>query len=72
MLNCCAKRFANTLRDVTQKNNLSGTQKKVAELSLVLDSAFFVDVHGSLNLALEYMQQDPSAAYSAYCSEVKT
>ena len=45
--------------------------KKVAELSLVLDSAFFFDVHGTLSLALEYMQQHPSAAYdSTYCSEV--
>lgn len=41
------------------------------ELSLVLDSAFFVDVHGSLNLALEYMREDPSVAYSPYCSEVR-
>eukprot|EP00903_Cladosiphon_okamuranus_P012833 g11992.t1 len=48
---------------------LLDTFDQVSELSLLLDSAFFVDVHGTLNHALEYMQQNPSAAYSAYCSE---
>eukprot|EP00752_Nemacystus_decipiens_P011511 g10221.t1 len=49
---------------------LLDTFDQVAELSLILDSAFFFDVHGSLNLALEYMQRDPSVAYDGtYCSE---
>lgn len=44
---------------------------KVAELSVIIDSAFAFDLPGFASPFLEYLQQEPSAAYSAYCSEVR-
>lgn len=45
---------------------------KVAELSVVVDSAFLFDVPGYLTPFLEYLQKNPSAAYGDHCSEVRT
>ncbi|CAM9612922.1 unnamed protein product, partial [Pylaiella littoralis] len=41
----------------------------VAELSVIVDSAFLFDVHGYMVPFLGYLQSDPSAAYSSHCSE---
>lgn len=43
---------------------------QVTELSVVLDCSFFFDVQGTLAPVLDYVQQDPSGAYSPTCAEV--
>eukprot|EP00752_Nemacystus_decipiens_P017729 g15897.t1 len=45
------------------------TFDQVAELSVIIDSAFRFDVTGFAAPFLEYLQRYPSAAYSSYCSE---
>eukprot|EP00752_Nemacystus_decipiens_P013076 g11565.t1 len=42
---------------------------QVTELSLVLDSSFLFDVNGTLAVGLDYLRENPSAAYSSHCSE---
>ncbi|CAM9593982.1 unnamed protein product, partial [Scytosiphon promiscuus] len=42
---------------------------QVAELSVIIDSAFLFDFPGYLTPFLEYLQGDTSAAYSSHCSE---
>lgn len=42
----------------------------VNELSVILDSAFFFDIEGYLVPLLEYIQEDPSDAYSPQCAVV--
>lgn len=43
---------------------------EVSELSVVLDSSFLFDVEGTLVDSLEYVTNNPGAAYSTQCSEV--
>lgn len=45
---------------------------KVSELNVVLDSGVLVNTQGYLDPLLEYMQNEPSAAYSPQCSEVRS
>ena len=44
---------------------------KVGELSVVLESGFLVNAEEYLNPLLEYMTDEPSAAYSSHCTEVR-
>eukprot|EP00904_Undaria_pinnatifida_P003157 jgi/Undpi1/12842/HiC_scaffold_7.g02509.m1 len=45
------------------------TFKQVGELSVVLESGFLVNAEEYLNPLLEYMTDEPSAAYSSHCTE---
>ncbi|CBJ30870.1 conserved unknown protein [Ectocarpus siliculosus] len=42
---------------------------QVVELSVIIDSAFLFDIHGYMMPFLEYLQANPSAAYSSHCAE---
>ena len=44
---------------------------KVGELSVVLDSGFFVNAEEYLSPLLAYMRDEPSAAYNSHCTEVR-
>eukprot|EP00904_Undaria_pinnatifida_P003159 jgi/Undpi1/12844/HiC_scaffold_7.g02511.m1 len=45
------------------------TFKQVGELSVVLDSGFFVNAEEYHNPLLEYMRDEPSAGYNSHCTE---
>ncbi|CAM9464572.1 unnamed protein product [Ectocarpus fasciculatus] len=42
---------------------------QVVELSVIIDSAFLFDIHGYMMPFLQYLQENPSAAYSSHCAE---
>ncbi|CAM9178383.1 unnamed protein product, partial [Hapterophycus canaliculatus] len=48
---------------------LDSFSQQVSDLRVILDSAFFFDIEGTLNSSLDYMQKFPEAAYSTHCSE---
>eukprot|EP00903_Cladosiphon_okamuranus_P010126 g9589.t1 len=50
-------------------NWLLDSFEQVTELSVVLDSAFFFDVDGTLTVGLDYLREHPAAAYGNQCSE---
>lgn len=65
---CCTTSFVSTRTNLPP---FPPPSLKVSELSVIIDSAFLYDAPGYMAPFLDYLQEDPSAAYSSHCSEVR-